>query len=710
MKLWANRPPQAKVTPEGRVLRTDIQALRAFAVAAVVIYHLWPRRLSGGFVGVDIFFVISGYLITSHLLAHPPRSLGSFGQFWARRARRLLPASLLVLGLTLLGSHLWAPQTQWSNTARDIKAAALYVSNWVFAGDSVDYLAAAAAPSPVQHFWSLSVEEQFYLGWPIVIALLVLLSGWVKRRHLVTLGIAVVVAASLAWSIHKTSVDPAAAYFVTPTRIWELAAGGLLAAAWQTRWVSLLRSCRVWLRSTVFVAAGAAALWTMVVYSGADPFPGWRAAIPVGATVAMIALSHDASDGLVGWLGARAPIQWLGRVSYSVYLWHWPIFILLGDYLGHALAWPQKFLVIAATGVLSHASVVLVEDPCRKLGSGRHLRWTFGAAASAMAVVVFVAGLQQSQANNLISQDRTRLAQALAHPTPCFGAAALQPDKHCPPVAAEDIVPAPVLAAQDKSNAYSEVSGGKNCWSFLPSFPEVTCEFGKPQGTHHIELVGNSHAGQWLPALEALAAGENWHVRTRLASRCALATTRQQVGGAAQNNACLRWVHRTVAGIIADRPDLVVMANRLSAPAVGATGSAGIAAYRQGYLDVLKQLAEAHIRVLIVRDTPASGDAGLLSIPDCVAQHADDLTQCSGSRADWLPPDPSIAAEHALGDKNLTTVDLTDHLCGPTRCEGVVGGVIVYFDGSHMTATYARTLAPYLGNAIRPLLNQSASR
>jgi len=694
------------VTPEGRRLRTDIQALRAFAVVSVVIYHLWSKRLPGGFVGVDIFFVISGYLITSHLLRHPPRTRVDFGAFWARRIRRLLPAALLVLAVTLAGSRLFGPQTQWSKTAHDVVAAAFYVSNWVFAADSVDYLAAEAAPSPVQHFWSLSVEEQFYFVWPLIIAILALIATRTGRRFVIGAGIAAAVAASLVWSIHETSVNPAAAYFVTPTRMWELGAGGLLAAVWSSRGARQFRSSAVSVRSVVALACVAAAVWSMFAYSGSVPFPGWRAVVPVAATVGLIAVQLDRGDGPLGWLAALPPIQWLGRISYSIYLWHWVLFVFAADYLGHVLDWRDKLVVIAATLALAHLTVVLVEDRFRVAGRGVRLRFVYLAAATAMVVVLGAAHLQQTEVTKLVSADQHELTMAVKHSSKCFGAGALASSSKgsCPAVDINDIVPSPLVAAGDKSNAYPDVSHGKDCWSYTPAYPQVTCTFGAKGGGRRVELVGNSHAGEWLPALEVLADRYDWRITTRLASRCSLAMIPQSLPTAAESRTCLRWTRQAVRAVIADHPDVVVMSNRISVSAVGKSGKASVNAYRRGYLKVLGEFKRAGVDVLVIHDTPAPGDAGITSAPDCVAENPHDLSACSGPARSWIPADPAPAAARSMGTSRIRAVDLNNWICPPKRCESVVGGVIVYFDGSHLTATYARTIAPHLATPLRAML------
>src|SRR5580692_3734445 len=233
--------------PKQREFRPDIQGLRALAVGMVVFYHLYPSLMTGGFAGVDVFFVISGFLITGHLM----REYGKTGrvgllEFWGRRAKRLVPAAALVLTVTWVASRLVLPATRLADTAVQIRASALYYQNWQLAWNAVDYLKSDSAASPVQHFWSLSVEEQFYLGWPLLFVFAALVALTVRRRswhsreaveearrargHRVLIVLAsAVVAGSLCYSVYYTRVNPSGAYFVTTTRIWELGLGGLIA-------------------------------------------------------------------------------------------------------------------------------------------------------------------------------------------------------------------------------------------------------------------------------------------------------------------------------------------------------------------------------------------------------------------------------------------------------------------------------------------------
>src|SRR3954470_24878949 len=259
----------------GKPVRAEIQALRALAVALVVVCHSWPRALPGGFIGVDVFFVISGFLITSLLLGEVRRTgRVSLAGFWARRARRILPAALLVLAVCALATLAWVPQNHWQQFLDEIRASTAYVENWQLAATATNYFAnAASVQSPVQHYWSLSAEEQFYLVWPVLILLVVLLRG---GRRGFALGMGVLALASLAFSIYDTAADPAAAYFITPTRAWEFAAGGLLALAGTSR-----RPSVSWLRLAAIAIAA-------VFYGPATPFPGIAAALPVAGALAVM--------------------------------------------------------------------------------------------------------------------------------------------------------------------------------------------------------------------------------------------------------------------------------------------------------------------------------------------------------------------------------------------------------------------------------------
>jgi peptidoglycan/LPS O-acetylase OafA/YrhL len=690
-------------TDHGAVLRTDIQGLRAVAVSLVVIYHLFPSSLSGGFAGVDVFFVISGFLITLHLMQKPPTGGRDLAKFWGRRIRRLLPASLLVLTTTLVLSRLVAPETQWGNTARQARGATLYVVNWLLARDSVDYLAAENAPSPVQHFWSLSVEEQFYFVWPILILGMVLLAGRMRwNRDLAILGgLGVLVATSLGYSMWETSHNPAAAYFVTPTRMWELGVGGLLAvvvAVRQRRGLAALLPPA--LRIVLAWVGFAAIAWTAWTYTGRTPFPGWQALLPVLGTALVIGAHSPMSWVSPGPLLAVRPMQWLGDVSYSVYLWHWPLIVLIPQLRGHDIDNRDRVAVLALTLVLAWLTKQYVEDRFRTPQWGIPLRKPFLLGAVGMVVVIALAGLQQSEVNHRQGEAKAELARAVADRGPCFGAAALVNPARCKPVPYDDIVPAPGDAANDRPKAYHGVTGGRDCFSHLPAFRLVRCTFGDRESDVEVALVGNSHAGQWLPPLERLAKRNHWRVTTYLASQCAAADVRQHFPTLANTDACEAWVGRTVRAVARSKPAAVLYTNRISVGAAGQSYEDSGAAYSDGMEAVLRGWDEAGLRVLVLRDTPAPS----VLIPDCLAQHPDDVTACNGPKDTWLPADQSSSAVDRIGSPGIEFLDLTDYICPTETCSAVIGGVVTYFDGSHLTATYASTLDRWLGPPLRRLI------
>ena len=311
-------------------VRADIQALRAFAVLAVVLFHLWPGRVPGGFIGVDVFFVISGYLITSQLVRRR-RTRGRIGlaSFWAARARRLLPASLLVLAVSVVLVVLWAPDVLRAQYLQSIIASTLYVENWSLAFNQVDYLAHDNPPPIAQHYWSLSVEEQFYLIWPFVV-IIGTLGFWQRlRRPVVGLVVAITTLGffSFVLNVWLTASGSPYAYFATPGRFWEFALGALVAVmagpalGTATRWLAWLLG---W----------GALIAVLFIYGPQTAFPGFAAVIPTVATAVLIAAGPTTPEPFVARLIAARPVQWVGDLSYGIYLWHWPLIIIAPAVLG----------------------------------------------------------------------------------------------------------------------------------------------------------------------------------------------------------------------------------------------------------------------------------------------------------------------------------------------------------------------------------------
>ncbi|NMM35207.1 MAG: acyltransferase, partial [Phycicoccus sp.] len=371
----------------------EIQVLRAVAVMLVVLYHYWPDRLTGGYIGVDAFFVISGYLITSHLIREVERT-GSLKlwAFYARRARRLLPASIFVLLFASLGTFLFLPSDLWASTAHEVTASGFYVQNLWLASKAVTYSASNDVASPVLHYWSLSAEEQFYLVWPslIIISLLVA-RKWLRGHTTTTIGftLLLVTLSSFAISVWGTQTHRAAAYFITPTRAWEFGAGALVVLLMR-KWAPSLTLSRVlrWLGMIGLLAAA----W---FFSDATSFPGYAAALPVIATAAVIVAGDTGRADPSDLVFRLRPVQWLGDVSYSVYLWHWPLMVFAPYVLRHNLTTPELLALVLLCLVVSGLSKRFVEDAMRFWPRLiRTPRATLLAAGAGMLVIALVSGTQ----------------------------------------------------------------------------------------------------------------------------------------------------------------------------------------------------------------------------------------------------------------------------------------------------------------------------
>jgi peptidoglycan/LPS O-acetylase OafA/YrhL len=696
--------PGAPSVASSTAPRADIQGLRALAVAAVLAYHVWPSAVPGGYVGVDVFLVISGFLITSHLIRRPVRSGADLLEFWARRVRRLIPAASLVLLVTLAAAVVWLPATVRGVVGREVLAAALYVENWALARSATDYLAADQLHTPVQHYWSLSVEEQFYLAWPVALALV----GWavlrVRRRRLAPAAAtgagvaalvlaAVTVAASLAWSVHLTAADPAAAYFVTTTRVWELALGGLLAA------VVVLRPLRLrpGVRAALAWAGLALVLAAVATFDGETPFPGWTALVPTVGTALVVAAAADGVAAGPGGLLGRRGVQWLGDVSYSVYLWHWPLVVITPFALARPLGLPEQLAVVAATLVLAALTKRFVEDPVRRSRRlARRRAATFAVLAAGMLVVGGAALVVADRAAAAESAAADVVAEGVEAAGPCVGAGVVR-DSSCGEV---ELFMAAEFAAEDKPAPYAD-----GCWNNAPFTTRHTCTYsgvdadaGGPAA--RVALVGNSHAGHWLPALEDVIDADDWELTTYLQSVCYPVDRPLEFDGAGEAEGCLATNRWAVRSIVEGGYDLVILSARTNQRLAGVAPEDHDTAVQEAYAGTLDAFTAAGIPVLVLRDTPAMPG----SVPDCLASHQDDPGACGAPRGTAVEPDPLAAAAANDGSGLVTLVDVTDLMCDAGRCHAVVGGLVAYFDHGHLTTTFARTLAPEVTAGARAAL------
>jgi peptidoglycan/LPS O-acetylase OafA/YrhL len=611
-------------------------------VLLVVLGHLtgWPR---GGFVGVDVFFVISGYLITGLLVSERERTgRVSLRRFYLRRVRRLLPAGILVLAVSDAAAALLLVKARAHETVLDSFWALGFLANVHFAWLGTDYFSLTRAPSAVQHYWSLSVEEQFYLVWPCLLLAALAVQG---RRALLVV-VSLVVAASLAWSVVSTTSTPATAYFSSPARAWELGAGALLVLAGRR------------LPGWVAWVGGAGLVASAVLITPTTAVPGYALLLPVLSTVAVLGAGGDR-------LGLTLlPLRFVGQISYSLYLWHWPVIVLGGTLRGGATLLAKLGLLLLA-GALSVASYYLVEQPFRA-PKAHAARPRVLAPAAALAVVA---------------------ALALAF----VGTASPAAKARMPaPVSAEPGAPDPGNLAADIRSSLQQsswprgldaelVDAGAPEWIHdkcldVSAKNEARCVYGR-SGGESVALLGDSVGVSWLPALRRAAdrRGARIHVLTRRQCPNAIGVVSPSC---AQHQ---QWAIATVQRI---RPDVVVLSARYEGTATPQEWGAGM-------------------RQMIAAVTPYTKKVVVLAPPPDTANLQSCYTRSSQPR-DCVRPVTDRWLSYAAAEKaaaqagSADFVDPRPWLCADGECPALVDDVPVMFDGRHLAAAFAARLTPQL--------------
>lgn len=675
--------------------RPEIQALRALAVLLVVAYHLEPNIVTGGYIGVDIFFVISGFLITSHLLREAERTgRVNLSAFFAGRVRRILPAAMLVILVVVAAVFLVFPKTQWGTLGVQALASAFSVQNWVLAADSVDYLAAEQAAGPLQHFWSLGVEEQFYLFWPLLILAVCWLvkpnlpgthaDHFASRRRMLWVVFGSVAILSLTYSIYAGYSGDAAGYFVTTTRIWELAIGGLLALGVQAHEKGVLRLPR-------WVTAGPTRNVAVIVslffigfaafsYDGATVFPGIAAAVPVLGCAVVIAAGSTQGPGSLHRIVNWSPVQWVGLASYSLYLWHWPLIVFYTELSGAKPKPLQSLALFAGSLLLAWASLKWVESPVRQLrflaiSPARSLV----AGAAMVAVVASVALLPGLAQQRLVEQEQ-RVATALEeHPPAGFGAASLSQgapafisDKH-------QVVPVPAEAAQDLPDIGSCVQN--------PQSTQIKeCEFGNKDADYTVALVGDSHAAHWFEAVDGYAKSKGWRVVTYLKNSCPFNEAQRKADRDGSINCAETFAQSMDA--LTQRKDIdAVITSSWS-------GSTFVSDPAKGLAAAWTKLEDAGLSVYPIVDTPRPPQDSYAR--DCVEQNSKNPQACSFPEKTAFDKGDATKAAAKL-ESRVRVLDFSDQFCVNGTCPAVVGNVLIYRDKHHITDTYMKTLVPIFG-------------
>jgi len=624
--------------------RPDIEGLRAVAVILVVLYHAGLPILQGGFIGVDIFFVVSGYLITS-LLAKELNSSGgiNLSRFYARRARRLLPALTLVVVIVCLIQAIISSPIEQFNVLKAALATILYSSNLYFARIQLYYFLQHSGEEPLLHTWSLAVEEQFYLAWPIF---LLLLAKGVRSARIRILIVGATTIISFIGCVWLTAWNQVMAFFLSPPRAWEFSIGGLLAFV-PLHWLTAHENLCKWL--------GAAGLIVLVLcgalMTDSAGFPGYIAAVPVLATLAVLQGGAGAPDSLGARVLTWRPLQYVGGISYSLYLWHWPVLMMAREMFPNDSA-AVRAACIALSMVLAAITRVTVENPIRFnsfLGS-----------------------------RSLLSLGLVGLSMTI-----CIGGLAAW------------------WVALNHSAQFRKFNEARNdipsfyrtgCMADLGDPNPKLCFFGEltnPEST--VVLYGDSHAAQWFPAMKVIAESRHWKLVTIIKAACSPMNIRI-LRDARAIEACERWRKLTVAAIQEIHPDTVIMSSSSLYQQRNSPRLIDASDWEKGSRDTFLAIARHGIALRFIRDTPHAD----YDVPPCLAQLAwNGHATCPPlNRTAALSPDIYQAEVRAAADiANVRIIDMSDAICGGDSCETEQGDLVKYRDSDHLTSRYAESLA-----------------
>lgn len=599
----------------------QIQALRALAAILVLLFH--AHVVDGGYIGVDIFYVISGYLITGLIVREIEDRGGlNFKAFYIRRIKRLLPTSFFILMVTALSAWYLYPGTMREDLGRHIFAAAIYISNFLFAFWQMDYQNLNAIPPVVVHFWSLAVEEQFYLFWPVIILLAYKLGG---RRRLFQI-IAVLTAASFLFSLYLTEISPIWAFYSLPTRAWELGIGALLLAIPKKYTLSVFYP---W-------AALALILYSTIFYTEKTPFPGTAAIAPVIGTAAAIA-SISSWPRTFNFFANLRITQWLGEISYPLYLWHWPLLVIPMVYFGRGLSIIERVFAVIATLVFADLTHRFIEQPLRHISLSTRKIITGAIAASLIATGTGLA--ISATANDTITLNTGEtysLTEILERPK--------------------------VYIDGCHVNNGETLSGD--------------CTYG-PKTDRTIVLFGDSHAAQWMPVLEKLAFKKNFTLVSLTKSACPAAEVVKVEANGYKNADCSAWRKNSIARIQALQPEAVLVSGmqHFELP----SGFLSRAQWwREGQAKTYKALQGSSENLIYISDTPHP----VRDIPSCLA--AGRVDQCNST-------EPS----EAIFTPGWKQINPTSWFC-TEDCPAVLNGVVIYRDASHISVMASEMVEPQL--------------
>ena len=682
-------------TPDRSVakpLRGDVQGLRAVAVLSVVLGHAGLLGISGGYVGVDVFFVISGFLITGLLLAAHDQGQVHLLEFYAKRARRILPAATLVLLTTAVASAALLTPVRAADALRDSVWASIFLANVKFARDGTDYFSADEPPSVFQHYWSLAVEEQFYLVWPVVLAIVLLGFSWhrqrpaARRTRSLPILLVLVIVVSLVYSVRQTAHSPTAAYFSTPARAWELALGALVAT--QTGRIATLpktlRATSSWLGLGAIVTA-------VTVFDQTTTFPGVAAVLPVAGAALVVAGGVGQPSWGAARLLSRQPLRWFGDISYSLYLWHWPFLQIPARYVGHELAGTIRLLLVGAAVIVSAFCYALIENPFRR---SRALSQTPRRSLTlwpASLLVVLLVGQVGAQA----------VTPAFAtHPLTTLPEGAVR--TAAKEVLQGTLVPRALNPSLDRLRK-DLFEAGSGCIANDAQVRSRVCAVGDATSSHMLLLIGDSHASMWLPALDLIGKRSHWSIRYLIKNACTPmdVSLRHDLEGVGRD--CNQWRKWTLDQVTALHPQVVLVGSRTYSNLADQFGDPVLperllATWSAGVARTVRTLSPRRQPVLMLGD-PQPMDINPL---DCLGRPSGRLRACSPNLSKKIHRQLNDGTKAATETVGGAFIDVDPWFCWRGICPMVIDHTIVFRDREHITSTYAARLAPALAQSLSP--------
>jgi peptidoglycan/LPS O-acetylase OafA/YrhL len=647
--------------------RAEIQGIRTIGALLVACFHIWGGQVSGG---VDVFFVVSGFLITGSLYKEVQRSQTiNVLAFWGRIAKRVAPMAYTILALTLLAALLWMPLSRQQGLLTEVLYSAFHLENLNLMMNAVDYLARDEAPSPVQHFWALSVQVQFYAVWPFLLMGAAIAARRLRGgAHVYLVALVVVFLGSLIYSVVQTRLDPSPTYFNTLARVWEFAMGGILAISLPYIQLSeRLREIAGWIGLAAVVSCG-------FVIPAFAQYPGYIALWPtIGAALVILSGGGKTRFGADKILAAK-PLVAMGEISFSFYLWHWPIlvFALIVTRQKHLGLW-DGLAVIAIALCGAYVTARWLEQPIQQSSIGKKKAWHIHVMGAALALpILLIAGLWHLS----LEREEVRQQEAMERRAKDYPGGAI------PMATASNprlpIYPAPAAVKRKHAN---------RCQQNEKQAEVRTCIYGLKENPRKvIALVGGSHAEHWLPALEKLAYEQQWHIVAVTKSACPFMP--QWKG----NPSCAQWNKDVHAVLDKIRPDVVFTTSTRRGPASDRPNEY----VPDGYVKQWQRLGENGIKVIAVRNNPKM-KAGAI---ECIETYRNDIRRCGVPfRQQINEVDPTSMLAGKL--KTVSFIDLTDRFCDAELCLPVGGNVLVYRDTHHITIEYARTLATPLGERMK---------